>query len=143
MNTHSNNFYTGMVENSFDQEEEEADNTQSSRVELDIDNHLNINRNINANMGPDLELTPNHTYGSESVEHQHFDIGERLDVVESQLFDTDQIVSESKIPLRTQSMVRLECEGTEIELDSENQGHTNTSDRELVENYDRVYQDTS
>ena len=132
-----------MVENSFDQEEEEADNTQSSRVELDIDNHLNINRNINANMGPDLELTPNHTYGSESVEHQHFDIGERLDVVESQLFDTDQIVSESKIPLRTQSMVRLECEGTEIELDSENQGHTNTSDRELVENYDRVYQDTS
>lgn len=40
-------------------------------------------------------------------------------------------------------MVRLECEGTEIELDSDNQGNTNTSDRELVENYDRVYQDTS
>ena len=63
--------------------------------------------------------------------------------MESQLFETDQIVSESKIPFRTQSMVRLECEGTEIELDSDNQGNTNTSDRELVENYDRVYQDTS
>lgn len=27
LNTHSNNFYTGMVENSFDQEEEEVENT--------------------------------------------------------------------------------------------------------------------